>query len=332
MTNILWCGAEDIDFMNALDPLLVAGSYDASYARTGITGSTGGVTIPQVVALSVPFPGGPVTSCWLHFRSTANTTATVETRMVGLTKATKTAGEGLWLKVDNPRTKIALCTWDGTTAVELATEAGGSIGASSDPYTIDMNLVDYGAAATVTVYVDGVQALTFTGDVRIASLTSVDTVALFGDSGSSKVVFSELIVADDDTRDMRLATLVPASTGDTTFTGNHTTIDDSALNLEDSAFANVNDAAMLVGLGSLPAGSLSVKALHIVARAAKSSGSTPTKLALGVKSGTVDDGTGQTLLAAHKTYTRLMNVNPVTSAAWTRAQVNAMNVQLKALA
>ena len=134
---------------------------------------------------------------------------------------------------------------------------------------------------------------------------------------------------------MYLVTNYPNAAGDalTNFTGAYTTVDEITKDDSDLANSNTNDGTALYNLFPTPSGSFGVKAVGISARATKSSDSTPTKIALGVKSaGSTDDGSDQALTVAWATYQRLMTTNPLTTAVWTTAEIDALQLQLKARA
>ena len=330
---ILWAGQEDIDFPKGKWPTRYPGWQ--SYGRHSLDAGTAPGSAPTYMpCISVPFPAGAVTSCWVSARAGGSTNNSgADQLLFGLTKSTKTMGEGLWLKCDNPVTKIVLCTWNGTAIVELALDNGNHIGGSA-VYHIDMQVISYGASATVNVYVDGILAATFTGDVRISSLTDLDQVAFYGDSINGRWVFSEFIVADEDTRPLRLTTLYPNAAGDSNaWTGAYTVLDEEDLDVSDLAYVNTSDQLALYNLSATPAGTFAVKAVQLSARALKSSDSIPTNIALGVKSGgSTDAGSDQALTGIWATYQRLMTTNPLTSNPWTTAELDALQLQLKSRA
>jgi len=326
---ILWCGAEDLDFRLNISGVTTAAAD--SYRRVHLGAGAGVTTVPLIGS---PFPGGAITSCWLHSKTgAAFDNGNAEQMLIGLTRSTKTAGEGLWLKVDTPKTRIALGTWDGSSFVELAVDTGFHVAQASVPYFFDMQVTSYGASATVNVYVNGNLACTFTGDTRISSLTDLDQVAIVGDTTNQRTMSSEVVVADEDTRAMRLVTLAPNATdGGSTFTGNATTIDETSLDQADSSYSNTNDNIGLFGLTDT-AGTYAVKAVMLSVRATKSSDSTPTKIALGVKSGaSTDAGSDQALTTDWAHYMRLMTTNPITTNPWTTAELDALLLQVKARA
>ena len=93
-------------------------------------------------------------------------------------------------------------------------------------------MVNFGVAATVTVYLNGALLIAYTGDVTVSGMTGFDSVFLARIT-DGYLIASEIIVADEDTRGMSgLATLALTGVGSTdAWTGaygmiNQTTISD----------------------------------------------------------------------------------------------------------
>lgn len=105
----------------------------------------------------------------------------------------------------------------GTTTT-LATSVG-ALGTSTPtiPDKIDI-YVNYAVAGTFTVYCNGVQIVTYSGDITTNGQTALAFVdfgipASTNGFGSVYVIWSEIIVATRDTRNMSLITQVPAVNG-----------------------------------------------------------------------------------------------------------------------
>ena len=320
--SILWCGGEDIDFPNGTAPaiLTTGSSFDSAYARCSIRS-------PAIAAYVKSVAFTPVTSCWLSGQIVHESTQSGG-HLFGLMYS-GTGSSGLYIGGGTPYQQLTLVKWDGTTSTLLAAETGTSF-VFGILLKIDIQIINYGASATVNVWVDGVLVITYTGDVTVSGVTSLDTVVLSSDAGGSAYA-SEIIVADQDTRTLRLATLAPAGAGTTdAWTGAYTDVNEVVLNDATSVYTNATSQDEEFTLSTLPAGAVSIVALKAGARCSATAGSTPTNIAVGIRSGgTTSAGTPVGQTTAWTENERLMGVNPVTGLAWTQSAVNALQINLR---
>lgn len=325
--SILWCGGEDSDFPNG-SPVTTDGT--ATYFRSGYGRGSAYMATVGPIGISSAFPGGAVTAGWFSCRMYwTNTTNGVGGYGIGQTGTLC----GIWLGLKSAG-KLALFKYNGTTWSELAYEAGTSF-TSSNLHKIDIQLTSFGSGANVKVYVDGFLAIDFTGDVTLTGFTGIDCIKLYRPGGTGYCWVSEIIAADEDSRPLSLVTIYPNQAGDSNaWTGAYTDIDESQINDADLVYSNVNNDACLVNLSACPAGTFAVPAVKAAARAIKSASSTPTKIALGIKTGTgTDDGSDQALTTSWATYERLMATDPTNGGAvFTTTVVDALQLQLKAKA
>ena len=317
--SILWTGAEDIDFPNGAWPVEL--STSSGHLRTGYARCTvGGV---GTLVKSSTF--APVTSCWLSaqlFPNWAWNTAPCFGLGKSGTNSALMAGIG-------GAGKVGLLKRDAGSNTVLAES---TISPSLAIHRIDMQVISYGASATVNVWWDGVLALTFTGNVAAAGVSNLDQVWINGDFSHYQTEASEIIVADEDTRAFGVVTLAPNANGTTQqWTGaladiNEITLSDATLN-----FTNTASQDQQYNLIDLPSGNFIVKEVMVSARANTPAGSTATKVSLGVKSGaTINAGALQTAAVAFATFYQAIGVNdPATGAAWTNAGINALQMNLR---
>jgi hypothetical protein len=229
--------------------------------------------------------------------------------------------------------KIALGTFDGTTFVQLAVESGSSLPAST-LLKIDMQLVNYGASATVNVYVSGVNVISFSGDVTVLSNTNLDQAVIPGFSTNFSPLVSEIIVSTDDTRSFPgLVTLALTGAGTTdSWSGVFSTINQTTLSDASPNFTNTTAQDQQFNITDLPSGTFVINAVKIEGRMAVSATPTATQVKLGYNSGgTVAFGTGatKTLTTAYTTYEQLDATNPVTAAAWAQSDMNALQLDMR---
>lgn len=327
--SILWCGAEDIDFVTwvLLSMSTTGASYRSSNGVRASILSSGGIGTGY--GKSVTFPDGTVTSCWLSFRVYPSSPS-AGSLFVGL-GASGTVKSGLFVgNAAASATRCALVKYDGTTKTELASEAGNSF-PNITLVKVDVQITNFGANATVKVYVNGILVITYNGDVTVTGVASLDCLMI---GGANNMSASELIVADEDTRTFGLTTMAPSAAGDANaWTGlfsaiNEITIDDSSV-----VYTNGNGNDVQYNLLDFPAGTFGVKAILVSARAGKSSGSTPGTLKLGIKTGgTINVDAGNTVTTAWQTFQRLMQTNPVTGLAWVQGDMNALQIDLQSAA
>ena len=316
--SILWCGGEDIDFPNgnAVSVTNNSGFWSRSgYTRCSLSSSGG-------ISKSTYFPGGPVTSAWITFRWRPDNSA----KTVGV--GVEGSARSLWLGfAGSGWTHLQLSTYDGTTLTPLTITDGAILVDALQ--RIDWHIQDFGAAATVTVYVDGALVLTYTGDVTVPGMTDFSCLVL----GSGYLRGSEFVVSDQDTRLFSLVTLYPTGAGDAnTFTaGGYGDVDESVISDADTAHSDTPEQDLQVALADLPAGDFIVKAVKLAARITAGDGGMG--MQIGVKTNsTLALGSTITLVGAWETHEALLAANPVTANVFTPAEINALQLAFQSKA
>lgn len=318
---ILWIGSEDLDFPNGVTSGCNAGgtATRAGYARASVYACGG--TIVSTNA----FVGGAITSGWLSARMYINSSATSQ-HLFGLGKLGN--NNSLWVGNDTAtNTKAALWKYDGTTWTKLASEAGTSL-FNFSTQKMDMQVISYGASATVNIYANGTASpiLTYSGDVTAGGNASLNTVTLLAG------IFSEIIVSDSDTRNMSLVTLAPnaAGTAGSGWVGtyasiNPTTINDAA-NISDATSGDIFQTKM----NALPAGNFSVLGARVATRGIKTA-TGPGSLSVGVYTNAASNIPAASALQTTwgNTYETLYQTNPVTAANWTTGEINVLQLLLQ---
>ncbi len=325
--SILWAGGEDIDFPNggSLTTVTTAGQFRAGYARLGLTPPTG-----NVLCKSVPFVGGAVSSAWLsaQINYTPDRFSAVFRVMIGFGQSGTSNCVMLGTDSSNPL-KMALNTFNGTTTTQIASESGTQWQTGLQKIAIQ---VFSGGSPGINVYNNGSLVFTYSG----LALSTFDSVfIMFGTSGPLTGTFaiSEIIVANEDTRSLNLCTIFPNGNGTTdNWTGTYTTVNETTISDASPNYVNATAQDQQYTGNSLPAGAWSIKALKMAARLAVSAGPvTAAKVDLGYNlSSTIGFGGSPLILTnSYTTYEQLDSVNPVTSAAWTQTQVNALQFDLR---
>jgi hypothetical protein len=328
--QIYWAGGEDTDF-----PLIGSATVQTikrtPWARTSIQQPTGG----NGLCKSTPFPGGPLTTAWLSFQMLVNGSETNH-MFVGL--AAPLSAKCLGISASSVGTRLSLAKYDGTTRTELLAEGGNSI-ASGVMTRYDMQVINYGASATVNIYVNLMLVLTYTGDVTVAGMSNFDSIVFFPEvlnNGGNFWNISEIVVADSDTRSIiGLQTLALTGQGTTNNWSNntYTNINGTAYSDASPVTSNVVGQDQQFNITD-PTGAIVYTVLGCVisARMAKGAGSTPNQIKLGYNSGgTVAFGTGaaKTPGPGYNTLYQIDTVNPITGIAFQQSEMNALQLELQ---
>lgn len=331
--GLIWCGGEDIDFPGTPPAVVTDGSrFRGAWARCAVRSNTDNSS----AVFSKAFPGGPITSAWLGFRTLAWEYGWDPGIMIcGLVKV-GTNGKGLFIQARGSGS-IGLCKSDGQgNYTYLGTPSGYHIFPDSSLCRMDLELIDYGATSTINVYVNGsvTPAVTFSGDCRATGISDLDGVCVYGESWGNACCPSEIIVATDDTRTMYLATLAPQAVGDQNeWIGAFDLIDEITQDDADLIYVQSVNKSVQFNLTQTPTGTFSVYGLKVAARACRV-GSAVTKLQLGVKSaagsGGVDLGAAENLDVPYNTIERYLSA--VNGVQLTQADLDALQIAFKSAA
>jgi len=247
--------------------------------------------------------------------------------------------------------------WDVTTNVlnlRLAgTSAGTLLGSSSATIPADTwHLVEWRMQITSTsagvseVWLDGARVINFSGDntnsananvqsLRLGLITAlnlanlsyaaIDDIAINDTSGT---------INNGQIGDGRVVLLKPNGAGSNTAQtrggtdsgANWSQVDELPPSLTDYVFSATAATRDTYALEDIPAGSWTVNCVEVVAFAANSDALTGS-LGLTVKSGaTTNEGTAQALTTTGAYYRQQYETDPNTTAAWSNAAVNALEV------
>ena len=326
LATILFAGGEDIDFPGGISACVIttAGTFRSAYARESITPCT-----PWNVAQSNQFNGGGVTNLWLSTRVYEFTNCCSGGANAGFIGVGKSGTlNSLWVGTNNSNPwQLSIWTFNGATWTKLANESGGSlfVGVSK----VDLQITNYGAAGTASVYVNGssTPVVTYTGAIAVGGATSLDTVFLTGGNNGSNYGFyqSEIIASTADTRSVSLATLAPNGAGTTNqWTGAYTNINPTSVNDTSNINDNNSGDVFQCTVTAPPAGSFSVQAVKVAARAAQG-GSGLTSVSVGLKTNGSPNTPAATLQAlSFATTETYYNVNPITTINWTTTDLGTL--------
>jgi hypothetical protein len=328
--TILFCGGEDIDFQNQVGSGITVstsgGTFRSGYARCTIKCAVAG----NATVRSNAFPGGAITSAWLHFMADNTFSWNSAAMLLGLANTAAGNGSGIYVGA-NSSGKLTLYKWDGTTLTSLA--SGTSTLATNTVLQFDMHLASYGGSSTVAIYVGGSSTaeVTYSGSTAISGVSNLDCVGLAGNALSTAM--SEIIVADADTRAMSLVTMAPNAAGDNNnwTAGTFSSINPTTINDANVISVNTTAQDFQANLIDLPSGSFSIGAIKVAARAQLTAGATPTQLKVGVRTASTNyPGTALTpATGAWTTLESFLATDPATSAAWLQSVMNALQLELQ---
>lgn len=319
---ILWCGGEDTDWMNlgSILTTTTGTSLRTGYARQACKASSGQQLTKPIAT--------PLTSGWFSFRG-VHGSISADQKYCGIGRSGTNKGLLIGSGAGSS-SRTALWKYDGSTFTKLAEEVSSTM-TGNVLHKFDIELVSYGAASTVRVYVDGSLVITYVGDTSIAGVDGFDCFnSSFAPNGIS---MSELIIADEDSRLLSVVTLAPNAAGDeSTFTsGAYTDIDEVALNDADLISSAVAEQVAQFNLTTRPAGDFIVKAVKVAARCADGVGGMA--IQVGIKTNGAEHlGAQQTLGGAWQTIEQLYTDNPETLNRFTLAELDALQIAFRSKA
>ena len=201
-------------------------------------------------------------------------------------------------------------------------------------YTFDFHWVIDDVSGLFEWYVDGVLVAQYTGDTLHTGFTQIDTLTLTqhgtGTGSANGVSFSEIIVATEDTRPLRVHGMYATAAGtNTAWTGDNTAVDEATFDDTDfieSGTADQKESYACTDLSAV-ADNFSVRAVALNARALRDT-TGPQNMELLVRSGGTDYTSGNVsgLTTSFAPFSYIWATDPATAAAWTTSGVNAAEI------
>jgi hypothetical protein len=273
MTTIYFAGGEDIDFTLAGNAAgATGGAYDPVWSRSAVGASQGDAVWPIVNALSNPTSFGNLTNFWVHASASTSTTFVANNIFLALADS---GGVG--------RILIRVAATTGTIKISSRNAAGTITDFTGATSTAVIPLsalgkfdvfVNYSSSGRIQVYYNGTLIADTGAGVNVTtdSATSLSFLYLscFTTSASTSW-WSQVIVADSDTRSMGLWTMNSSTSGTATqWTGTASNVNKGVIN--DTTFitsptaAQINDykpstIALPAGVYTVPAVVQSMRAL-----------------------------------------------------------------------
>jgi hypothetical protein len=220
----------------------------------------------------------------------------------------------------------------------------GSLVGNGILYLIEVHYKLADAGGAFEIKINGVSVVSFSGDTKIVAPTTVTGMRFGNDSADySKYSFcyiDDLIIDDANwigpTSIQGLApTGAGATTGFTPSTGsNYACVDETPPSDIDFVYTNTPNVVDTYALGNLTGTINSIKAVQVQARCMQEGSPATTKIQLVTRPASTDrvsaSKTVQTF--APKSVFNIWELNPEDSAAWEEADVNGMEIGVKAVA
>lgn len=318
----LFIGGEDTDFLPFAQTWSAdqsAGTFRSGYARLAMAS---GLSAELTNPLGQGFT--PAAQFWLTFRCMTKQGSNGQT-LLALYDGAK---QRLGLRVNTDLSLSLVAVSDGGTATALVSSAANVI-TDGALQKFDLS-VSFGSSGSLTLYVDGTQVATYTGDLTAgSSSTALGAFALFA-VGKYRSYLSEIIVASGDTRTMSLVTHAPTAAGTTNqWIGTYADIDETQANGSDVIFTSNAAQIASFDVNSLPQGAFAVRAVKVTA-AGTHGESGPTQVQLGLRvDGTNTFAPAQALDTGWTRVNTIFETNPVTGAPFTMDEVNAMEIAVQ---
>lgn len=208
---------------------------------------------------------------------------------------------------------------------------------SSTAATIDIYINVHATLGEVRIYKNGVQIMVFTGDTSIDN-TNFGRLHFKGQGGTANELnVSQVIVASESTIGWVLSTLAPDGNGaNTAWTGSYTDIDEFVLDTNDYIEAIATNAVETSSVSNINAAysTYNVKAVAVAMRASNDSGSVIADLQAALRTASTNYFSPNLSLPKDGSdYSRqyIWETNPNTSAAWSQAAVNALEVGVRSV-
>lgn len=202
-------------------------------------------------------------------------------------------------------------------------------------HTIDIYCKIDGSAGVFQFYLNGTLVASFSGGALQTQHNVVDSFGLSSFSNGASTYWSECVVADESTLGWRVKTIAPNAGGNQNdFSSTFAAVDEQATDLADFAASNTVNHISLYAYSNLNAADAfrQMKAVVVSSVLLKSSDSTPTDAQVALRSGGTNNFSSSLGMSVGRTDSQLIySTNPVTTVAWTAADVDALEIGLKAV-
>lgn len=322
--QLLGAWFEDIHFSSPLSANTSTTYFRSQYARgalqvNGTSGSNKG---------NATFT--PTEDVWLSGTCYTSGAFTNQNRFFGCTYSGLAGYNGIFVGAGPSATStVSVYKYVSGAATTLQTSAG-VLAAGINRIVLRLTGISNLSALRIRVYVGDLvdPVVDWTGDARVAGMSSIDTFQL----GSAYVSYyiSECMATDEDPRAWGLKTLAVSGAGDanTMNSGTYLDVDEMTANDLDRVIASASGQEIDLAVGNLPAGAYAVAGVVSSMRVTDPDQTVP--IAIGVRTGGTTYTDAVTLPpTSWGLMQKIYNTNPDTSAAWTVSEVNNLQLAVK---
>lgn len=326
---ILFMGGEELDFTRIYGTTFTTNSssstFRSGYARAALAcpGGSGSAARGDFKQASSSF--------WFTGRMHADATVWIDSGWTTFLQFNNGALKRLGLEINGTTRYVRLVTWDNAGNASTLAVSSESFIQSINLHRIDVQ-VAYSTSGRVRFFFNQVPFLDYSGDVTSGGATSLTsfTVTTVNNNAARATYWSEMIVAERDTRTLSLRTHAPVATA----TGHEwlgTQADVGEIAADEATMITTEEAdkEAKFTVAQLPAGNFAVRAFSVSAYAAR--GATgPSAIQLGVGSNGNDAFSSDKLLDTGWTHaSEIFETNPVTGNSWTINEINAIEITAK---
>jgi len=207
-------------------------------------------------------------------------------------------------------------------------------------YLIEIYYTIADSGGKFSVKINGISAIDFTGDTKPGTDTTFDNV-YFGSQGSNYgYAYYDNIILDSANwiGKTYIQGLAPTGAGTTTQLtpsagSNYACVDEIPASDTDYVYSNTVDQLDTYAAGNLTGTIGTIKAVQVQSRVVKEGTATPQNVKLAVRSGATDYVSADKVVpTTAATVASIWETDPATSAAWSEANVNAVEIGVKTAA
>jgi hypothetical protein len=351
LAAVLWFGGEDTSVIavGTVVPGTTAGTYDVNFARGQLAATNGSAATdpPTNYFKTQVFTSTAI--IWVHANAFVTAVGTNTANQQVLFAYSPDGVGRVYLRNTGTTGQMKLSTANAARTFSDKQTATGNL-VIGTLQTIDW-LIDYSCSAgsVSQVYVNGTKIIDYTGSLCTDAATSLNQVGFSGlangvggspCNGGSVGCWSEMIVANEDTRSMRLATLTLQASGNTQGWTPNTLANVNKFTIADGTFVSDtvgNVLSQWTVPTAAPGGIWIVKSVSVESRLLKgTSGPTQFDWSWRIAGANYLSGLTNALTTSFANYRIQQDTSPATATAWTVGEVfntstNQMNIGVKSL-
>ena len=329
--NVYYAGGEDIDCtpFGGITWQNTAPYIYTPYSRYGTEIAATSSSWPMANGCNISSFGNQ-SSFWFHAQCYVGGNSTVASGIF-LAMADSSGVGRILVRGTGSNGQLKISTRNAAnTYVDLVTSALNILPVASAIVSVDL-FVNYSTSGQVTLYIGGVNVLDTGPGVNVTTDSATTlSVGYMGGLSPAAYVWSEIIVADSDTRTARLWTMNSSTAGNAqTWVGTGSNV--NQLRVVDTSFITAATPGLINEYKTpsipLPAGTWTVAAVVMTSRGFGGTVGGPTKLEYVTRVGSTDyvggTWTPPSGLFGNAPSPYVSSLNPATGVAWTTADLTA---------